>query len=59
MLPGVEIGEGCSFGAMSFVNKSTEPWGVYVGIPCVKKSERSKEMLCFLKEIEKEKGFLI
>lgn len=55
VLPGVEIGEGCSFGAMSLINKNTDPWGIYVGIPCKKKSERSKEMLCFLKEIEKEK----
>ena len=40
VLPGVRIGEGCSFGAMSMVSKSTEPWGVYVGCPARRIKER-------------------
>ncbi len=33
VLPGVTVGEGCSFGAMTLINRSTEPWGVYAGVP--------------------------
>lgn len=50
VLPGVCIGEGCSFGAMSLVNKSTEPWGVYVGAPCRRIKDRSKKLLGLEKE---------
>lgn len=45
ILPGVQIGEGCSFGAMSLINKSTDAWGIYVGIPCKRIKERSKKLL--------------
>ena len=41
ILPDVIIAEGCSVTAMSLINKSTEPWGVYVGSPArrVKETE--------------------
>ena len=45
VLPGIDLGEGCSFGAMSLVNKSTEPWGMYVGAPCKRIRERRQDML--------------
>ncbi|WP_351009494.1 acyltransferase [Shewanella sp. S1-58-MNA-CIBAN-0166] len=45
VMPGVEIGEGCSFGAMTLINKSTAAWGIYVGSPCKRIKERSKKML--------------
>lgn len=45
IMPAVEIGEGSAVGSMSFVNKSLEPWGIYVGIPCKKIKERSKNLL--------------
>ncbi len=38
--PNVEIGQGCVIGAHSFVNKNTEPYGVYVGTPARKIGER-------------------
>lgn len=42
VLDGVTIGEGCVVGANSVVTKSTEPYGVYVGIPAKKiKSRKS------------------
>lgn len=50
VLPGVTLGEGTSVGAMSLVNKSTEPWGIYVGIPAKFIKERSRNLL----ELEKE-----
>lgn len=45
ILPGVAIGDGCSIGSMSLVNKSTDPWGIYVGIPAKRMRDRSKELL--------------
>lgn len=45
VLPNVDIGEGCAFGAYSFINHSCEPWGMYVGIPCKKYKSRSNNLL--------------
>jgi len=45
VLPGVEIAEGCSIGAMTLVNKSTRPWSIYVGIPGKKIKKRNKNLL--------------
>jgi len=47
ILPGVVLGEGSSFGAMTLINKSSEPWTINVGIPFRKIKDRSKEMLKF------------
>jgi acetyltransferase-like isoleucine patch superfamily enzyme len=52
ILPGVEVAEGCSIGAMTLLNKSTRPWGIYVGNPARRLKERKKDML------ELEKKFL-
>lgn len=52
ILPGVVIEEGTSCGSMSLINKSTEKWSVYVGIPARKIGKRNKAVL------EKEKEFL-
>ena len=45
IFPGVTIAEGCSVGAMTLVNKSTQPWGIYVGNPARRVKERSKDLL--------------
>jgi acetyltransferase-like isoleucine patch superfamily enzyme len=54
VFPGVDIAEGCSVGAMSLVNKSTQPWGIYVGNPARRIKDRKKDLLeleaQFLKE---------
>lgn len=42
VMPNVNIAEGCSFGAFSFVNKSTEPWGLYDGKPAVRIRDNKK-----------------
>lgn len=56
VMPGVHIEEGCSVGAMTLMNKSTEPWGMYIGIPARRFKERSQNILNlekqFLSEIE-------
>jgi acetyltransferase-like isoleucine patch superfamily enzyme len=51
IFPNVTVGEGCAIGSMSLVNKSIDPWGVYVGIPVSRIKDRSKNLL------EKEKQF--
>lgn len=45
IFPGVNIADGCSIGAFSMVNKSTEPWGVYIGVPAKRVRERSMNLL--------------
>jgi len=45
VLPNVELGEGAVVGAHSLVNKSCDPWGVYVGVPVKKIKERSKNLI--------------
>lgn len=45
ILPNVTIGIGGSVGAMSLVNKSLEPWGIYTGVPARKLRDRSKKLL--------------
>lgn len=56
VFPGVILAEGCSVGAMTLVNKSTEPWGIYVGNPAKRIKERKRDLLNleqqFLKEIK-------
>ena len=52
VLPGVTIGEGCSFGAHAMVSKSTEPWGVYVGCPARRIKERDRGILDKCRELE-------
>lgn len=48
IMPGVILEEGTAVGAMSLVLKSTEPWGIYVGIPARKQKDRKKDMLKLL-----------
>lgn len=45
VMPGVYLAEGTSIGASSLMTKSTEPWGVYFGIPAIRRQERSKKIL--------------
>lgn len=50
IMPGVTVAEGCSIGAMTLVNKSTKPWGIYLGIPAKKVKDRKQNLL----ELEKQ-----
>jgi acetyltransferase-like isoleucine patch superfamily enzyme len=43
VLDGVEIAEGCVIGAGSVVTKSTDPYGVYVGVPARKVKDRGRK----------------
>lgn len=56
IMPGVTIEEGCSIGAMTLVNKSTQPWGIYFGIPAKKLKDRKKDLLLLEEQFLKEKN---
>lgn len=56
IFPGVTLAEGCSVGALSLVNRSTEPWGVYVGNPARRVKERKKALLDFERELLNAEG---
>jgi len=54
IFPGVDIAEGCSVGAMSLVNKSTMPWGIYLGNPARRIKDRKKNLLELEKKFNEE-----
>ena len=45
VLPGAVIAEGCSVGSMSLIARSTEPWGIYAGIPARRLKDRQRDLL--------------
>lgn len=55
LLPGITLLEGTAVGALTLVNKSIGPWGIYSGVPAKLVKERSKEILS--KQILLEKDF--
>ncbi|VVO36888.1 acyltransferase [Pseudomonas fluorescens] len=54
IFPGVQLAEGCSVGAMALVNKSTQPWGIYVGNPAKRFKERKKDLIELEKKLNEE-----
>ncbi len=54
ILPAVVLGEGSSFGAMTLVNRSSEPWSINAGIPFRKIKNRSKELLKLERQFDME-----
>lgn len=45
ILPGVQLAEGSSFGAMTLINKDAQPFSVYTGIPMQRRCDRSRKLL--------------
>lgn len=54
VLPGVEIAEGTTIGAMSLVIKSTKPWKMYFGTPARSISDRNKNVLTLEQQMLEE-----
>ena len=52
VLPGVTLAEGTSAGAMSLLNCSTKPWGIYFGCPAKRQRERQRDLLSLCSEFE-------
>ena len=45
ILPGIDVSEGCSVGALSLVHATTTPWGIYAGAPATRRRERRQDLL--------------
>jgi acetyltransferase-like isoleucine patch superfamily enzyme len=54
VLPGVTIGEGSTVGALSFVKRSLEPWGVYAGVPVRRIRDRAKDVIALEEELMRQ-----
>lgn len=54
VLPGVVLREGSSFGAMTLINRSSEPWSINAGIPFRKIKDRKIELLKLEEQFIKE-----
>ena len=61
ILPGVNVKEGASVGAMSLVTHNLEAWGVYVGIPAKRIKERNRDILKLGEKFlaQQEKGSIV
>lgn len=54
VLPGAKLKEGSAFGAMTLINKVSEPWSINVGIPFKKIKNRHKNLLQLEKKFMEE-----
>lgn len=54
ILPGTILQEGSAFGAMSLINRNSEPWSMNAGIPFRRLKERSRKLLDLEKIFDKE-----
>lgn len=54
IMPGVTVAQGCSIGAMSLINKNTEPYGIYLGTPAIRIKDRKKDFLRLEKQFLEE-----
>lgn len=54
VLPGADVNEGVSVGAMSLVLHPTEAWKIYAGVPAEIIKSRSKNLLNLSEEFERE-----
>lgn len=52
IMPNVILEEGTAIGAFSFVNKSTNKWGIYAGIPAKRIKERERNILNLYEHIK-------
>ena len=52
VLPDVDVADGSAIGAQSLVNRSTQPWGIYCGVPARRIANRpSAEILRLEREL--------
>lgn len=56
IVPGANLAEGTSVGALSLVMTPTNPWGIYVGVPAKRLKDRRKDLLALEEEYLKELG---
>jgi len=51
VLPGCDIGEGTTVGALSLVKASLAEWGIYAGVPARRLRDRSRDLLALEREL--------
>jgi len=51
VLPGTNIAEGSTVGALSLVRSSLEAWGIYAGVPVRRLRDRSRALLTFEQQL--------
>ncbi len=56
VLPGVTVGEGSTVGALSLVNRSLEPWGIYAGVPVRRIRDRARDVIALGEELMRKTG---
>lgn len=56
VLPGANLAEGVSVGAMSLVTKPTQEWKIYFGVPAKILKRRKRDLLSLESEFMKEKS---
>lgn len=56
ILPGINIGEGVSIGALSLVNKDCEPFKIYAGVPAKYLKDRSRNLITMANRFLEDKG---
>jgi galactoside O-acetyltransferase len=54
VLPGVTIRQGSAVGALSFVKRALEPWGVYGEVPARRIRDRAKEIFALEEELMRQ-----
>lgn len=54
VMPGTTLNTGSAFGAFSFINRDTEEWSIYAGIPIKKVKDRERDLLKFEKNLLQE-----
>jgi galactoside O-acetyltransferase len=58
VLPGVTLAEGSVLGALSLIDRSTEPWMMYGGVPAKPIKERRRDMIRKSEELLKSSRFM-
>src|SRR5712692_5867974 len=54
VLPGCNIAEGTTVGALSLVKSSLAPWGIYAGVPVRRLRDRSRALLELERRLSEE-----
>ncbi|WP_298114016.1 acyltransferase [uncultured Bacteroides sp.] len=45
IMPGVTLAEGTAVGALSFIKETTQPWGIYAGVPAKRIKNRKQDLI--------------
>ena len=56
VLPGCTLGEGAAIGALSLVRSDCEPFGIYAGVPAIRRGERRRDLLELERQLRRERS---